>query len=117
MLGGGEFRIGVGEVHHAYRVGVGYEFADRPLGDQRGCSNLVVVVPQERHVQAQEVSQVSQHGVADVHRAALVGDHQLSGDADDDFVQGARHALKVTSAGGMATGSGHCFADFPPWAV
>ena len=90
-LGGGEDRIGVGEVHDAERVGVGYVGSNRPLCDEPRRVDVVVVVPQEADVDPEVADEVGQDALTDRGRGSRVHRHQFGCDGGDDFVEGTSH--------------------------
>ncbi len=77
MLGHSEDRIGVGEVHHSDGVGVGNVLPYRPLRDQLGGMELVIVVTQEADVEYEISGQVGQHVLTDGGRGVDVRRHQF----------------------------------------
>jgi hypothetical protein len=89
VLGLCEHLVGVGEVHQGQRIGIGNVRPDRPLRDQTGRANLVVVVAQETDVDAEVVNQIGQYLLAHLDGGGRVGGHQPGCRRGDDTIEAA----------------------------
>ena len=98
-----EHRVGVGEVDDLEWVGVRNVRPDRPLGDQSGGPDLVVVVAKEADVDPEVGHQIGQHTLADFDGGGRSGGHQLGCHRFDHQVEAARCAVH-----------GHCAVRISP---
>ena len=81
-----EDRVGVSEIHHSDRIGIGNEGSRRPQRDEHRCVDRMIVVTQETEVHAELAHRIGDYLLADRGVVRRGGRHQLGGRLGDQIV-------------------------------
>ena len=104
VLGKGEHRIGVGEVHDLQRVGIGHPWPWWPFCNEDRCPDRVIVVAKKTHVHVEVLDEDGKDLLGDDDRGRRIRRHEPDGDGGHQPVQAqgrvfGGHQISVTAAG------------------